>query len=59
MQARRLHRVLVSTTLALGLALLPGLSLAGDGGIIPPQPKTSADWSYALDTGLYALTLIY
>ena len=59
MQARRLHRVLVSTTLALGLALLPGLSLAGDGGTVPPQPKSSADWSYALDTGMYALTLIY
>lgn len=59
MQARRLRRVLVSTTLALGIAVLPGLSLAGDGGTVPPQPKTSADWSYALDTSLYTLTLIY
>lgn len=63
MSIRRLSRCLSITALTTLFILGPGLppSMAGDGGVIPPNPVTSqsAEWSAEFGTGLYALTLIY
>ena len=63
MSIRRLSRCLSIAVFTALFTLGPGLppSLAGDGGVIPPNPVTSqsADWSVEFGTELYALTLIF
>lgn len=64
MKVRWLPRFLSITALGVFLALAPGLniSLAGEGGGVPPSPtspQNPSGWGDDLAVSLYALTLIY